>query len=358
MSKEPRVVLVAVPLMARSGVYRSTHDLVRAASAAGHQWQALIGMRPQASGDALATPGVREVPFDARGVGGISQIRALIDSVPEVRDADVIVSMITQTDIAVSRARAREDRGWIAWVRGKPWPAAGEQNLARRLLLRAWETRALRSADAVWATTPVLADEFASACQAAIVPAGIPSSRRIAHGEDATSPLVWAGRVDIDKRPELFSRIVELTGHPGRLYGDGPLKDRLASRRVTGLDWAGWRPSGELWSDASVFVGTSSREAFGRSAVEAAAAGIPIVIAREYGAAPLLFTDETLRRACVIDSADPEAWANAVRALLTDRQLRMAVSDHVHSNAQTLTIEASVDAAARRAAALLEGGCK
>jgi len=44
----------------------------------------------------------------------------------------------------------------------------------------------------------------------------------------------------------------------------------------------------------------------------------------------------------VIGSDDPAVWATAVRRLLLDRDLRIAVSEHVYQNAQALTIASSV----------------
>lgn len=134
----------------------------------------------------------------------------------------------------------------------------------------------------------------------------------------------------------------------GRLFGDGPLAATLRRDSPAGLTWAGWSDSASLWRDASVFVGTSMREAFGRSAVEAAGTGLPIVISSAYGAAPLLFTDPDLRSRCVLDSSDAKAWASAIRQLLSDEGLRSAVSDHVYENAQSLTIDASVINAIQR----------
>ncbi|SDG33035.1 glycosyltransferase family 4 protein [Microbacterium pygmaeum] len=318
-------------------------------------WKAVIGIRPTASGAPLKTSGVRELEFTWHGRDSVRRIREIAEVSPEIASSDVVISLISQSDIAFSRSRARASAKWVAWVRGKPWPAAGEQSLLRRLPLRWLETRALRSADEVWATTPVLASEFAAARAAEIVPAGIGGVSRTSWGTEGAGPLVWAGRVDVDKRPGLFIDIVEKTRHPGRLFGEGPLTVDLQKRHADGLTWAGWADADELWNGASVFVGTSAREAFGRSAVEAAAAGLPIVIARDYGAAPLLVTSDEMRRACVVESDDPEVWANAVRRILDDQDLRRAVSDHVYANAKQLTIAASVKIAAERAMTLVDG---
>ncbi len=345
----PKITLLAMPLMARSGVYRSTHELVRAATELGEEWSAVVGMRVGASGEPLNTPGVREVALNTHGPRVIAEIQQVIEQSPEVGRADIVVTLISQSDIAMSRSKARQDKTWVAWVRGKPWPARGEQNIARQALLRYVEARALRRADDVWATTPVLASEFASVRSAKIVPAGIAPIKRIAHGENADGPLVWAGRVDIDKRPELFVELVRLTGHPGRLFGEGPLRSSLELGSPPQLEWSGWSPAAELWHGASLFIGSSSREAFGRSAVEAASAGLPVLLGANYGAAPLLFTSADLAEICVISSPDPRVWATAVRRVLGDDQLRREISSHVHANAKALTIQASVSFATKLA---------
>ncbi|WP_410784193.1 glycosyltransferase family 4 protein, partial [Leifsonia sp. SIMBA_070] len=87
-------------------------------------------------------------------------------------------------------------------------------------------------------------------------------------------------------------------------YGEGPLERSLASTSGSSVEWRGWADSASLWNGASIFVGTSAREAFGRSAVEAASAGLPIVISAEYGAAEFLVTDKDLRSVCIVDSSD------------------------------------------------------
>jgi glycosyltransferase involved in cell wall biosynthesis len=339
-----RVCLVAMPLMARSGVYRSTYDLVGQARAAGHDWTAVVGIRPGASGSAPAdADGVREVAVTRHGRGVVDEVAEVLRSTPEVQRADHVVTLITQSDVAMARTRREVPGRWACWVRGLPWPDAGEQTFVRRQLLRRLETSALRKADDVWATTEVLAAQIASARRAAIVPAGVPAAPRTSHGESSDAPLVWAGRVDDDKRPGFFVEVVEALGARGRVVGEGPLVERLRATSPASVEWTGWRDPGELWSDASLYLGTSRREAFGRSAVEAAQAGLPMVLTDQYGAAPLLFTEPDLRKRFVVGVDDLPAWTTAVRALLDDAGLRREVSDHVWANAQQLTISASVD---------------
>lgn len=339
--------------MERSGVYRSTHDLVHAARSIDLEWTALLGMRASAAGSPLQTTGVREFLLPERGRRGLTRIEREILASAEVADADVLVSMITQTDIAVSRLARHLNKPWVAWVRGLPWPAHGEQSLFRRAIIRAMEIKALRSAHEVWATTPVLADAISAVGDVQIVPAGIPATVRRHSGEEATAPVVWAGRLTVDKRPELFAEAVKLGSHPAVMFGEGPLKERIIALDVPGLVVAGWADSSTLWERASIFVGTSSREAFGRSAVEAAAAGLPIIIGAQYGAAPLLVTDPYLRQIAVIDSNDPARWHEAIRHLLMNKAVRQELSAHVAQNAAKLTISSSAQNANARAAKLM-----
>ena len=74
--------------------------------------------------------------------------------------------------------------------------------------------------------------------------------------------------------------------------------------------WAAYR-------DANVFVLPSQNENFGNTAAEAVAAGTPVVVTEQCGIAPLL-TDV----AGLVVPHDAEALAKAMRALLTDAELR------------------------------------
>lgn len=337
--------------MARSGVYRSTLDLVAEARSRGLDWSAVVGLRPTAAGTSAPAAGVREVEVLQHGLGVVDEVgRLMLDSV-EVREADVVVTLVTQSDVAAARLGSRLGAAWIAWVRGLPWPAAGEQTALRRRVLELVEGRALRSAHDVWATTTVLADAVARARRPALVPAGVPAAPRLSRGE-ASGRLVWAARLDVDKRPRAFADLVAATGVPGAMYGHGPLEAELRREAPSGLSVLGWADPAALWADAAVFVGTASREAFGRSAVEAALAGVPIVLGDAYGAAPLLVTDAELRRRFVLPVGDPGPWMTAIGDLVGDAALRRRLSDHVHANASVLTIARSVDAVLDRLVSL------
>jgi glycosyltransferase involved in cell wall biosynthesis len=74
--------------------------------------------------------------------------------------------------------------------------------------------------------------------------------------------------------------------------------------------WAAYR-------DANVFVLPSQNENFGNTAAEAVAAGTPVVVTEQCGIAPLLADVAGL-----VVPHDAEALAQAIRALITDAELR------------------------------------
>lgn len=348
-----RVCLIAAPLEARSGVYRSTHDLVREARAQGLDWSAVVGMRASAATTTqVSTPGVTEVIVRSHGRSVLAEVRRILNESDDVAAADVIITLITQSDIAVSDWRERNGRPWVAFIRGLPWPARGEQSTIRRLTQTFLETRALRQADEVWATTDVLAAEIAGATDALIIPAGVPARARTHFGETGEAGVVWAGRMAVDKKPLFFADIMRTLPYPARMFGEGRLLDDVRADAPENVKVVGWVDPEELWNGAMVFAGTSSREAFGRSAVEAALRGVPVVLGNNYGAGPLLFSDPELRQRFLISVDDARAWRAAISDLMSDSALRKKVSDHVHSNAESLTISSSVEAANRRLAVL------
>lgn len=347
----PRVCFVAAPLMARTGVYRSVHELVAEARSRGLEWSGVLGIRPGAPGG-VVTPGVSEATVLRHGPAVLDEVRDLVLDSPAVAASDVVVTLVTQSDVALARLR-RSRRApvdtWHAWVRGLPWPAPGEQAAWRRAVLRRLESGALRAADEVWATTPVLADEIARVRRPELVRAGVKLGARTVTG-DRFDELVWAGRFDVEKRPHAFVDLVEACGVRGRLHGVGPLEQGLRSRAGAGagVRVMGWTDPHELHRTGDVFVGTAYREAFGRSAAEAAASGLPLVLGDRYGAAPTLITDDELRRRFVLPVDEPAAWVRAVRDLAADDGLRRAHSDHVAAAARAASIAASVDAVLER----------
>lgn len=338
-----RVVIVAAPLSARSGVYRSTVELVNAARRRGLEWRAEIGLRPGAPGaPAHDADGVDEWTATARGLRLAEEIREA--TAPAAAAADVVITMVPQSDFAIARIPQSPDTRHVAWVRGLPWPGRGEQAWFRRWQLWAASRWALRRADAVWATTPLLRSEIRSVVSADIVPAGIPLRARM---HDGTEPgqLVFAGRLSMEKNPSLAVEIARALGRSTRIHGDGPLGEELRAGSPDAVDWAGWSAADDIWSRPGVFVCPSFREAFGRSAVEAASAGHPVVLSERTGVAPFLIRDPDLAARFILPPDAVDRWVRAVRSLDDDPLLRRRLSDHVARNARHLGTDASLDAA-------------
>lgn len=340
-----RVLLIAAPLVTTGGVYRSTHELVAAARKAGLDWTALIVVR----GDLLvdeAPEGVEIVRIDDSGIKGLGRIRRLLAQTCARLDVDVVISMLPQSDMLLTTLPRRAVQLRVAYVRGAPWPRRGESPTWKRWVWRTLERTALHRMDDVWTTTTILRDEIAWP-KALIVPAGIAGIAE-AEAPRRGRRVVWAARMSVDKNPELFLKMMSNVTVPGRMYGDGELRQKLIEQAPSNVDLPGWIHPAGLWEDAIVYAGTSFREAFGRSAVEAAAHGIPVILSRAFGAAPLLYTDPLLARKFVLDPEDATAWADALRILVQDETVRQEVAAHVKTNALNLTIESSVAAVQRR----------
>ncbi|PPF82216.1 hypothetical protein C5B96_09690 [Subtercola sp. Z020] len=351
----PRICFVAAPLTARSGVYRSSREIVAEGRRQGHDWSLLLGVAASASGSAPASdadePWISEIEVNPAGLKGPLELRALFATHPLVADSDLVVSLIPQSDMAM----AQTSKPWVAYIRGLPWPAAGESGTGKTLVWKTLERTALRRAAAVWVTTDVLAADVGLGSRAQLVPAGIQPLPRLWDGRGERRTAVWAARYDQDKNPSLFLAALAGTDLQGVMYGSGRLRDQLAAEAPANVSVDGWTTPDALWEGALAYVGTSHREAFGRSAVEAAMSGIPLVLADTFGAAPLLITDPDLRRRFMLPTSDTAAWTRALVDLAADEALRMRLSDHVYGNAQRLTMAASVAAIAGAAARAVRG---
>ncbi|ROR66248.1 glycosyltransferase involved in cell wall biosynthesis [Agrococcus jenensis] len=338
-----RVCFIAAPLIARSGVYNSAIELVTAAREIGLPWTAALGVSSTAGGASAEVDGVTEFVAEPAGVGGIMRLRGALRATEAYADADLVVSLVPQSDMVL----ALERRRWIAYVRGLPWPERNEASLAKRTVWRWLERLALRRAEERWVTTEILARGLGGGVDRVVAPGIRMPQQRAAEGQQLGSDIVWAARYSSDKNPQLFIRTVHATGVPGAMYGSGPLEEELRVAASGNPRVPGWIAKDELWDNARAYVGTSTREAFGRSAVEAALHGIPLVLSDQFGCADMLFTDVGLRERHVLPLDEPAAWEAVVRRLSEDTAYAEAVGLHVQENARALSIGAAVDRVAR-----------
>jgi glycosyltransferase involved in cell wall biosynthesis len=210
------------------------------------------------------------------------------------------------------------------------------KSVAWRLLERA----ALQRANDVWATTPLLARETGRVVKR-LVPPGIAEPAPLAD-DKPRERFVWAARYSADKNPLLFADALRGSGLPGVMFGTGPMVDRIRDYAPENVAVPGWAEPGEVWGTARAYVGTSSREAFGRSAVEAAMLGIPPIISSAFGCAEMLYTDPALSRLMVVDSTDPARWRAVITAVASDPALHQMAAVHAQRNSRRLTVKASV----------------
>lgn len=333
-----RVCFIAAPLIARSGVYNSTVELVRAARAAGLDWSAVLGVSAKAGGTTIEEDGIRELVLEPSGIGGVWRLSRDLNRLPEVLAADLRVSMVPQSDMALSLGSAP----WVAYLRGLPWPAPTEAGALKTVVWRTLELLALRQAREVWATTPTLAHDVGGVVDRLVPPGLVPPTTPSVPNK-AASDVVWAARFSRDKNPELFLHALSGSGVAGVMYGSGPLEEQIRASAPANVRIGGWRSREDVWASARVYVGTSTREAFGRSAVEAAMLGIPLVVSRAFGCAEMIYTDAALARTLVLDPADVPAWTAAIRLLSTDEAFYEEVSAHVRANGALLTVESAVE---------------
>lgn len=332
-----KVCVIAGPLIARSGVYNSTIELVTRARSEGREWTAFVGVSAAAGGSPAIADGVHEVTVEPRGMSGIARLCRTLQSLPQVRDADLVISMTPQTDMALSLTC----RPWVAYLRGLPWPAAGEGNAQRARAWQALERLALRRAHEVWSTTRLLAEDVGGLADR-IVPPGLLPPAELPRVTSATD-FVWAARFSTDKNPALFLRALEGASRArGVMNGTGPLEESVRAAAPANVEVHGWTTREQLWQAARAYVGTSTREAFGRSAVEAAMLGIPVIVSDQFGCAEMLYTDPALRARFVLPVGEDAAWSSAIESLRTDDALHAQAAAHVRANAANLTVDATV----------------
>ncbi|MCT2085760.1 glycosyltransferase family 4 protein [Microbacterium enclense] len=342
---------MAAPLIARSGVYNSTIELVTAARARGLEWTALVGVSRNAAGSPTKAPGVHEFEAEPSGVRGIRSLSHRLRATPEFMNADLVITMVPQSDMALALTR----RPWVAYLRGLPWPAAGEGSPLKRALWRTIERTALRRAREVWATTRILAAETGGEVDRLVAPGLVPPATTFPESGPRAHDIVWAARFSEDKNPVLFLQAMAGADAHGAMYGTGPLEEQVRGQAPTNVEVRGWRAREEIWESARAYVGTSSREAFGRSAVEAAMLGIPVILSDVFGCADMLYTDASLREALVLGTADTARWREAISRLTSDDEFHTRASAHLRENAARLTIESAVDNVVAASAEVIHG---
>lgn len=112
-----------------------------------------------------------------------------------------------------------------------------------------------------------------------------PRMRRKLGLADEQPLLVYAGRLDLEKRPQVvvdaFRRLPQSLGAALLLLGDGPLREQFAGledERIFAPGYCSDRSDLAAWlASADLYVSAMADETFGISVIEAQASGLPVV---------------------------------------------------------------------------------
>lgn len=112
-----------------------------------------------------------------------------------------------------------------------------------------------------------------------------PALRRSLGLADPQPLLIYAGRLDMEKRPQVvvdaFRRLPESLGAGLLLIGDGPLREQftgLEAERIFAPGYCRDRDDLAAWlASADLYVSAMADETFGISVIEAQASGLPVV---------------------------------------------------------------------------------
>lgn len=145
---------------------------------------------------------------------------------------------------------------------------------------------------------------------------------RLTGGEPNAGLVVYAGRVSYEKRIDVLAdAALALAGADVRfaVVGDGPalpdLKERLAGTGTVFTGFLQGEALSEAYASADVFAFPSTSETLGFAALEAMAAGVPVVAAAA-GGLPHVVRDGD--NGVLVAPGDAGALAAAIRRLLAD----------------------------------------
>jgi alpha-1,6-mannosyltransferase len=275
---------------------------------AGHRVDLIV---PGASDDSVDIPGGRMYTLRADRIPGVGGYR-VITSLGAVRR---LLEELTPDTVEVSDRTTLLGVG--AWARRAGVRAvlmAHERldvqlaaNLPRALPTRRIADRLNRAAmerfDAVVTTSRFGSREWTrvGAGRVELIPLGVDleTFRRSAPATGDGPPLLsYAGRMSVDKRPDLAIEALRTLNRWGiearlQMIGTGPMLEQLRSQaRGLPVEFHGFVAEAagvaRLLADSSVAVAPCAGECFGLAALEALACGVPTVVAANSGAAELL----------------------------------------------------------------------
>jgi glycosyltransferase involved in cell wall biosynthesis len=287
--------------------------------------------------------------------------RAVFDMVRLMRQVrpHILQSWLTPMDILAALLHSRKT-AWVLSERSSSLAyTGGAKNALRRWLGR--------GADLVIANSPAGAALWSSARPAIVIPNGVDPgffdpvrSRELAPLLEGRTDLVSIARLTPSKRMGiLFDTVARLRAdHPDVLLvllGDGPARAALEGAAVRlGLSdhihFAGHQPDIPAWlAWADVFVSASAFEGHPNSVLEAAAAGVPLVLSDVEG-----HRNAVGDAAVYVPDASGGAFADGVSALLDDSVRCEQLIAQGLERARAGSFDAAADAYARAYRTLIE----
>lgn len=172
---------------------------------------------------------------------------------------------------------------------------------------------------------------------------------RLTDGHPDEPLVVYAGRVSVEKRLDVFADAVRaLPGVRFAIVGDGPALGDLRTRLAgTGTVFTGFLAGDELsaaYASGDAFAFPSDSETLGFAALEAMAAGVPVVAARA-GGIPHIVRDGD--NGVLVEPGDGAALARALRSLLDDPERLALLARRGRADAAAWSWEASTRALVR-----------
>lgn len=191
----------------------------------------------------------------------------------------------------------------------------------------------------------ILEEEGVASGSIAVIPNGVEAGRYPERREDVTCPVrtvITVANLRPEKSHETLIGAASLLAadFPAvqfQIVGDGPRRAELeAVVRARGLErtvaFLGHREDvPQLLAAADVFVLPSVSEAFPNGAIEAMAAGLPVVASSVGGLLDLI---EPERTGLLVAPGDPQALAQALRRLFTNRSLARQLGQSARAQVQ------------------------
>lgn len=308
------IAIVAGTLVSTGGAFMTLVDTVRAMRGRGLDVQGFAFLRAGVQVD-TADAGVSLHYVRHRGPQAVLELRSALRQQANTLAWRSVVSMLPQSDVAITSLPRSRVRRRVSWVQGLPWPSAGEQSPIRARIWRGMERAALARADEVWWVSDLVRRQ-AGGVGGYIVRPPVPRPNKVLENSSRSSyhRIGWVGRLAPEKNPRLFFDIAASSGVPSVVVGDGPLFQELQAIRPPNLHMRGWITDDSFWNEFDTLLITSLRDAFPRVAIEAAWRGKAVIAGAHVGVVDALIEDE-FRHDFVMHTLEPPEWVQAIDLL-------------------------------------------